>query len=349
MKAFRISDFLISGDSPTFIVAELSANHNQSYDLALATIKAAKDAGADAIKLQTYTADTITLNSDSEPFQIKHGTVWDGTTLHQLYQKAFTPWEWHAPLKQYAEELGLVFFSTPFDPSAVDFLEDLGVPCYKLASFEVHDLPLLRKIAQTQKPLIMSTGIATLADVDEAVRTFRQYGSGELCLLKCTSAYPAPLHEINLKTMPALGDLFHCFTGISDHTMGAAVSCAAVALGAKVVEKHFILDRSLGGEDSSFSMEPAEFKQMVEQIRTIEKALGQVHFDLTESTRVNQAFGRSLYVSAEIAAGEILCESNIRSVRPAGGLAPKYLDQVLGKTARRKLDFAEPLQWDMFE
>jgi pseudaminic acid synthase len=349
MKNFQIEQHHINPSSPCLIVAELSANHNQSYDLAIKTISAAKAAGADAIKLQTYTADTITLDSNAEPFQIKHGTIWDGTTLHQLYQKAFTPWEWHAPLKKHAEDLGLLFFSTPFDPTAVDFLESLNVSCYKVASFEIHDLPLIKKIAQTQKPVIMSTGIASLGDIEEATRVLSEFGSGELCLLKCTSAYPAPLAEINLKTMPVLGEIFNCHIGISDHTLGGAVSTAAVALGAKIIEKHFILDRSLGGEDSSFSMEPDEFKQMVHDIRTIEQALGKVEFGLTESTKINKAFGRSLFVCEQIKKGEVLSLSNIRSVRPAGGLPPKFLDQVLGKKARRDLEFAEPLQWDMLE
>lgn len=349
MKSFQIAHHTLGPQSPTFIVAELSANHNQSFDLAMQTILAAKESGADAIKLQTYTADTITLNSDAELFQIKHGTIWDGTTLHQLYQKAFTPWEWHAPLKKYAEELGLAFFSTPFDPTAVDFLADLGVDCYKIASFEIHDLPLIAKIAQQGKPVIASTGIATLGDVEAAVQTLRSGGVQDLCLLKCTSAYPAPLAEVNLKTMPEYGHIFQCHYGLSDHTMGGAVSVAAVALGAQIIEKHFILDRNLGGEDSSFSMEPAEFAQMVQDIRTVEQCLGRIEFGLTQSTQISKAFGRSLFVCQDLAQGAIITEEHIRSVRPAGGLEPKYLNQIIGKKARRDLHYAEALDWSMFE
>lgn len=346
MTNFKINDRIVGENATTFIVAELSANHNQSYELAEKTIIAAKEAGADAVKLQTYTADTITLDSDKDYFKIQHGTVWDGTTLHKLYQKAFTPWEWHAPLKKLTEKLGMIFFSTPFDFTAVDFLEDLGVGVYKVASFEVHDIPLIEKIASKKKPIIISTGIASLGDMDEAVSAIIKNGNGEFCLLKCTSSYPAPIEEINLKTMPKLGEIFNCVYGVSDHTLGGTVSSAAVALGASIVEKHFILDRSLGGEDSSFSMEPKEFKKMVSEIRIVEKALGRVEFGLTKSTQVAKSFGRSLFISEDIKAGEKLTEKNIRSVRPAGGLHPRYYYEILGREARIDLTLGEPLKWE---
>ena len=330
-----------------FIVAELSANHNQNIDLALQTIKAAAKAGADAIKIQTYTADTLTVPCDNEYFRVK-GTLWEGRTLYDLYQEAYTPWEWHEELQKMAQACGLEFFSTPFDHSAVDFLESLAVPYYKVASFEVVDIPLLKKIAETGKPVIMSTGMATLAEIDEAVTTLRENGTTDLTLLKCTSSYPAPPEEANLKTIPHLAQAFNCKVGLSDHTMGSAVAVAAVALGACVIEKHFCLDRSLGGVDSSFSMEPAEFKQMVEDIRTVEKALGQVTYQRTEKEKISIAFRRSLFVVEDVKKGELFTERNVRGIRPGYGLHTRYLPVVLGRRAQRDIAKGTPFDWSLF-
>lgn len=332
--------------SHVFIVAELSANHNHDISLAERTIIAAADAGADAVKLQTYTADTLTIPCKNDYFKVQ-GTIWEGRTLYDLYQEAFTPWEWHEKLQKVAHDNGMEFFSTPFDSTAVDFLENLNVPCHKVASFEVVDVSLLKKIAQTGKPVIMSTGMATLAEIDEAVTTLRENGTSDLTLLKCTSSYPAPPEEANLLTLSHLAQAFHCKVGLSDHTMGSAVAVAAVALGACVIEKHFCLDRSLGGVDSSFSMEPAEFKQMVSDIRIVEKALGKVNYQRTEKEEVSTAFRRSLFVVEDIKKGELFTEKNIRSIRPGYGLHTRYLPVVLGKTAKEDYAKGTPLSWDM--
>lgn len=332
-----------------FIIAELSANHGQDIKNALNTVAAAKASGADAIKIQTYTADTITLNSESSYFQIKDGTIWDGTTLYKLYQEAYTPWEWHAAIKQEAEKHGLIFFSTPFDLSAVDFLETLDVPLYKIASFEITDIPLIEYTASKGKPMIISTGIATLAEIDDAVNACRRMGNNDITLLKCTSSYPAPVEEANLLTMPNLAQTFGVKVGLSDHTMGHAVALAAVALGATVIEKHFIIDRAIGGPDASFSMTPDEFKAMVDGIRQVEAALGTVNYQLTDKTRKNRKFARSLFVSAPIKAGEPLSKDNIRSVRPSDGLPPKYYPEVMGKIAKHDIEAGTPLDWNMFE
>lgn len=328
----------------TYIIAEISANHNGSIERAEAIIRAAADAGADAVKLQTYTADTMTIPCDNEYFRIK-GTLWEGRTLHDLYQEASMPWEWQLRLKTLADDLGMDCFSTPFDVTAVDFLEKIDVPCHKVASFEVVDIPLLKKIASTGKPVIMSTGMASLAEIDEAVTTLRENGTSDLALLKCTSAYPAPPEEANLRTIPHLAQTFNCVAGLSDHTLGSAVAVGAVAVGARIVEKHFTLARADGGPDGAFSMEPHEFKQMVQDIRTVEKALGTVCYDLTPKQKENKVFRRSLFVVKDMKAGEVFTEENVRSIRPGYGVAPKFLCDFLGRKATVSIPKGTPLSW----
>jgi len=334
-------------EQKTFIIAELSANHGQNLEHALATVRAAKACGADAIKIQTYTADTMTLDCDNEYFQINQGTIWDGTTLYKLYQQAYTPWEWHAALQAEAEKEGLIFFSTPFDPTAVDFLETLQVPLYKIASFEITDIPLIEYTASKGKPMIISTGIATLADIEAAVDACRRVGNHDITLLKCTSSYPAPVAEANLLTIPNLAETFNVKAGLSDHTLGHAVAIAAVALGARVIEKHFIIDREIGGPDASFSMTPDEFKLMVDGIREAELALGRVSYTLTDKIIKSRKFSRSLFVAKYIKAGETITSNNIKSVRPSDGLPPGAISQVLGKTAKTDLKAGTPLSWDL--
>ncbi len=331
------------------IVAELSANHLQDFNLAKKTIQAIAESGADAVKLQTYTPDTITINCRREEFIIRQGTLWDGKTFYELYEKAYTPWEWHAELKSLAEELGLIFFSTPFDCSAVDFLEELGVPCYKIASFEITDIPLIEYVASKGKPVIISTGIATLADIEEAVNACRRVGNDQLALLKCVSAYPTPLEEVNLRTIPHLAETFGVIVGLSDHTLTSSVAVAAVALGARIVEKHFILDRSLGGPDAAFSLEPKEFALMVKSIREVEKALGNISYELTEQQKKARKFSRSLFVVDDVKKGETITQTNVRSIRPGCGLHPKYLKQVIGKKFRKNVSKGVPLTWDLIE
>lgn len=333
---------------PTYIIAEMSANHNQDFDQAVKILEAAKKAGADAIKLQTYTPDTLTIDSDNECFKIK-GTIWEGKNLYELYGEAYTPWEWQPKLKEVANGLGLDFFSTPFDPTAVDFLENMGVPAYKVASFELVDLPLLRKIAKTGKPIIMSTGMANLAEIDEAVRTIRKAGGNQLALLKCTSAYPASAEEMNLRTIPHLSQAFGLPTGLSDHTLDIAVAVAAVALGACIVEKHFTLSRDIPGPDSAFSLKPDEFKAMVDAIRTAEKALGEIHYGVSEREVKSRVFRRSLFVVQDIKTGEPFTEKNVRSIRPGHGLPPKYLEDVLGRRAAKDIARGTPLAWGLIE
>ena len=331
----------------TLIIAELSANHGHSLEKALATVRKAKECGADAIKIQTYTADTMTLDCDNEYFQINQGTIWDGTTLYKLYQQAYTPWEWHAALQAEAEKERLIFFSTPFDPTAVDFLETLQVPLYKIASFEITDIPLIEYTASKGKPMIISTGIATLADIEAAVDACRRVGNHDITLLKCTSSYPAPVAEANLLTIPNLAETFNVKAGLSDHTLGHAVAIAAVALGARVIEKHFIIDRAIGGPDASFSMTPDEFKLMVDGIREAELALGRVSYALTDNIIKSRKFSRSLFVATDIKAGETITSHNIKSVRPNDGLPPGAINQVLGKTAKTDLKAGTPLSWDL--
>ena len=329
--------------STTFIIAELSANHNHKKEIALESIKAAKEAGADAVKIQTYTADTLTLNCDNEYFQIKQGMLWDGTTLYKLYQQAYTPWEWHQELFDYAKSLDIPLFSTPFDKSAVDFLESLNNPIIKIASFELVDIPLIEYAASKGRPMIMSTGIATLNEIQEAVDACHKAGNEDITLLKCTSSYPAPLNEANLLTIPDLKNRFGCKVGLSDHTAGSIAPCAAVALGAQVIEKHFIMDRSIGGPDAAFSMTKDEFAEMVKRVRETEECLGQVNYKLSDKMKKNRKFARSLFACADIAKGEIFTEKNIRSVRPGDGCSPKYLPELLGKTSDRDYKFGEPI------
>jgi pseudaminic acid synthase len=329
----------------TYIVAEMSANHNQNIERAEMIVRAACDAGADAIKLQTYTPDTMTIQCDNEYFTIKD-TVWKGRTLYDLYSEAHTPWEWHARLKRLANDLGMDCFSTPFDHLSVDFLEELQMPCHKVASFEVVDIPLLKKVASTGKPVIMSTGMSSLAEIDEAVSTLRDSGCSDLVLLKCTSAYPAPASESNLRTIPHLAEAFGCTVGLSDHTEGSAVAVAAVCLGAKVIEKHFTLSRKEGGPDSSFSMEPEEFTQMVKDIRTVEQALGKVDYSVTEKQKTSLVFRRSLFTVKAVAAGEKFTAENVRCIRPGYGLHSRFMVEILGRAASRDLPAGTPLNWD---
>ena len=349
MKTIKISEHVIGDGNPTFIVAELSANHLHDYDLALKTIEAAKKSGADAVKLQTYTPDTITLDCDNEYFKIKQGTIWDGKTLYELYEEAHTPWDWQPKLKTYAESLGLICFSSPFDNTAVDFLETINVPAYKVASFEITDIPLIKYIASKNKPIIISTGIAKLEDIELAVETCREMGNEDIILLKCTSAYPTPIDEVNLRTIPDLASKFNVLSGLSDHTIGVSVSIAAVALGACFIERHIILDRSLGGPDAAFSLEPDEFGFMVKTIREVEDALGQVEYSLTEKAEKSREFSRSLFASQSIKKGEQLTSENVRSVRPSFGLPPKYYEQVLEKKAKKDIERGTPLSWDLIE
>ncbi|MFW8600407.1 pseudaminic acid synthase [Desulfobacterota bacterium M19] len=345
MGIIKINNRKIGTGHPVYIVAEMSANHNQDYDTAVKIIQAAREAGADAIKLQTYTPDTMTLDCDNDYFRIK-GTIWDGKTLYQLYQEAYTPWEWHPRLQKTANDLGLDFFSTPFDSSAVDFLEEMNVPVYKVASFELVDLPLLKKIGATGKPVIMSTGMASLAEIDEAVTTLRKAGSNEIALLKCTSAYPARPSTMNLKTIPHLAATFAVATGLSDHTTSTAAPIAAVVLEACIIEKHLTLDRKTGGTDSKFSLEPHEFKTMIRAIRDVEQAVGDISYTRPQQEDANRIFRRSLFATENIDKGEIFTSNNTRSIRPGHGLAPRYLDIVLGKRAIRKIKKGTPLSWN---
>jgi len=335
----------IGQSCPTFIIAELSANHGQRLELALEIVRCAAKAGADAVKLQTYTADTLTLDCDNEYFQIRNGTIWDGTTLHKLYQEAYTPWEWQAQIKALANELGMECFSSPFDETAVDFLEDLNVPAYKIASFELVDLPLISRVAQTGKPMIMSTGMATLGEIDDAVRVARTGGCTELALLVCSSAYPAAPNTIHLRRLAHLKETFACNVGLSDHTLGIAVPIAAVALGATVVEKHLTLRRSDGGPDAAFSLEPDEFRQMVESVRVAEKALGAVEYgrDAESSSR---KYRRSLFFVRDVRAGSVISAKDIRSIRPGDGLAPIHAAEIVGRKAAADIERGTPVSWD---
>jgi len=343
----RIGERIIGSNEPVYVVAEMSANHDQKYEKAVEILHAAKEAGADAIKLQTYTPDTITIDCDNEYFLIGKGTIWEGKNLYDLYGEAYTPWEWQPKLKKIANDLGMELFSSPFDQTAVDFLEEMGVPAYKVASFELVDIPLIQYIAKTGKPIIMSTGMATLAEIDEAVTGARDAGCKEIALLKCTSAYPAKPEAMNLRTIPHMSEAFDLPVGISDHTLGIAVPVAAVTLGACIVEKHFTRSRSTPGPDSVFSIEPHEFKAMVEAIRTTEKALGEVQYKLTEHETVSRIFRRSLFVIKDIRSGDIFSEDNIRSIRPGYGLPTKYLEEIIGKKALCNIDRGTPLRRDM--
>jgi pseudaminic acid synthase len=342
-----INGRLIGPGQPAYIIAEMSGNHNQSFDNAVKIIQEAKRAGADAVKLQTYTADTLTFDGSHECFRVVEGTLWSGQTLHQLYQEAYTPWEWQPKLKRVADDLGIHCFSSPFDPTAVEFLERCNVPAYKVASFELVDLPLIRLMAKTGKPLIMSTGMATLAEIDDAVRAARDAGCRQLALLKCTTAYPAPPEEANLRTLPHMAAAFSTPVGISDHTLGIAVPVAAVAVGASIVEKHFTLARSDGGPDSEFSLEPAEFRAMVEEIRIAERALGEVRYEPSPGEAAGRMYRRSLFAVKDIAQGQLFTGENVRSIRPGNGLPPKYLEEVLGRPASRNISAGTPLTRDL--
>jgi len=332
----KIGSFEIGEEGRVLIIAELSANHNGSLETALDTIRAAKRAGADAIKLQTYTADTITIDSDKEDFLIK-GTIWEGKKLYDLYREAYTPWEWHQELFECAKAEGLLCFSSPFDKTAVDFLEGLGAPAYKIASFEITDIPLIEYAASKGKPMILSTGIATDEDIELALDACRRQGNHEIVLLKCTSSYPAPIEEANMAMVPDFKKRFGVIPGLSDHTMGSTVPIVATTLGAKVIEKHFILDRAIGGPDASFSMNEEEFSAMVLAVREAEKAVGRVTYELTEKQKSGRDFSRSLYVVEDIKAGEKITEQNVRSIRPGFGMHPKYWKEVKGRTAKGDL------------
>jgi N-acetylneuraminate synthase len=336
----------IGREHEPYVICELSGNHNGSLDRALALVDAAADTGCDAIKLQTYTADTITMKSDRPEFQLKGG-LWDGYSLYDLYDEAHTPWDWHAPLFERAKQRGVTMFSSPFDDTAVDLLNDLGAPAFKIASFELIDLPLVAYAASKGKPLIMSTGMANAEEIEAAVRTARQYGTGEFVLLHCVSQYPAAIEDANVRTVPDLGERFQCPSGLSDHTFGSAASVASIALGGSVIEKHFTLARADGGPDSGFSLEPAEFSALVRDCKDAWKALGHVHYDTLGSERTSKTFRRSLYVVKDVKKGERLTKDNIRSIRPGLGLPPVRLWDVLGRTASRDLARGEPLANDM--
>lgn len=333
-------------NNTVFIIAELSANHNGDIELAKEHIRAAKKAGADAIKFQTYTADTITLNSNKEDFVIKGGTLWDDRILYDLYQEAYTPWEWHKELFDLAKEEGLVCFSSPFDFTAVDFLEELNVPMYKIASFEITDIPLIEYTASKGKPMIISTGIANKEDIQLAVDACLRMGNSDITLLKCTSSYPAPIEEANLIMMQQFAKDFNVKVGLSDHTMGFIAPVVAVSLGATVIEKHFILDRNLGGPDAAFSLNIEEFTEMVQAVRLAEKAVGQITYDLTPKQESGKAFSRSLYIAKDIKAGDVLTKENLRSVRPGFSLHPKYFNSILGKKVKRDFTIGDRIKLD---
>lgn len=343
----KIENFTIDQNSPVFIIAELSANHNGSIDTAIETVKAAKRAGADCIKLQTFTADTITLDCDKEDFKISQGTLWDGQYLHDLYKSTHLPWEWHEKIMEVAKQEGLICFSSPFDPTSVEFLEKLNVPAYKIASFEITDIPLIELIASKGKPVIISTGIAEQEDIELALEACRRMGNNDIALLKCTSSYPAPIEEANICMVKDLAIRYNVISGLSDHTLGYTVPVVATVMGAKMIEKHFILDHSIGGADASFSMDEAEFKQMVKAVREAESAIGRVDYTLTEKQRKGRDFCRSLYVTKDIKAGEMFTKNNVRSVRPGFGLHPKFYNEILGQRSSSDMEKGTPLKWHL--
>lgn len=350
MTSFKIGTRSIGADTAPFIIAEMSGNHNQSLEVALQIVDAAAKAGAHALKLQTYTADTMTLDLEHGEFFIKDpNSLWAGSSLYALYEKAHTPWEWHAPIFARAKALGMLTFSTPFDDTSVDFLESLDVPAYKIASFENTDLPLIRRVASTGKPLIISTGMASIAELDETVRVARAAGCKDLILLKCTSTYPASPENSHLRTLPHLRELFGCEVGLSDHSMGVGVSVAAVALGATVIEKHFTLDRAAGGVDASFSLNPAEMASLVIETERAWQAMGQVRYGATEAELSSLVYRRSLYVTQDMVVGEVFNNDNLRAIRPGLGLAPKHHDAVIGRRARQALKRGTPLDWSLVE
>ena len=346
MEQIEIKGRKIGSQHAPFIIAEMSGNHNQSLDRALEIVEAAAKAGAHALKIQTYTPDTMTLNLDHGEFHIedKH-SLWQGTSLYRLYEQAYTPWEWHKPIFDRCRELGMIGFSTPFDSTSVDFLEDVNVPCYKIASFENIDLPLIQKVASTQKPMIVSTGMASIAELDELVTTAREAGCKEMILLKCTSSYPSTPEHSNIVTIPHLQKLFNCQVGLSDHTLGVGVAVAAVALGATVIEKHFTLNRADGGVDAAFSLEPQEMCSLVDESLRAWQGLGHIQYGPTEKEKKSLQFRRSLYIAEDIKAGEVLTEQNVRAIRPGGGLAPKFYNIVLGRKASQDIKRGTPLSW----
>jgi len=345
----KIGSLAIGNKERTFIIAELSANHGNDINIAKKTILAAKEVGADAIKIQTLTPDTITLDCDNDYFTVKGGTIWDGRTLYDLYEEAHMPWEWQKELKEYANSIGLIFFSSPFDKSAVDFLESIGVPAYKIASYEIMDIPLIEYTASKGKPMIISTGVASLNDIQEAVEACTRVGNDQIILLKCTSSYPAKIEDANLKTIPNMKETFGVEVGLSDHTLGITVPVLSIALGANVIEKHFILDKSVGGPDSSFSLEPQQFKEMVDSVRDAERALGKVDYSMSEKKKKNRLLGRSLFVVKDIKAGEKFTEENVRSIRPGYGLPPKHYNEIINREATTDIKRGTPLGWSLIK
>lgn len=330
----------------TYIIAEMSANHAGNFERAIEIVHKAKESGADCIKIQTYTPDTMTIDCDNEFFSIKNGT-WQGENLYKLYGKAYTPWDWQEAIKKEAEKIGIDFLSTPFDKSSVDFLENLGVEFYKIASFEITDLPLLRYVARKNKPIILSTGMASLGEIEEAVNAIRLEGNNDIALLKCSSAYPAIPKDMNLKTIAHLGETFNTIVGLSDHSMGSVAAVAAVAMGAKIIEKHFCINRNIENPDAIFSMEPLEFKKMVDDIRSVERAIGNISYQCSENEKSSIVFRRSIFVVEDIVEGAMLNENNIRIIRPGYGLEPKYIDEVLGRVALKDIKKGTPLNWGM--
>ena len=347
VQPVQIGDRLVGPGEPVYVIAELSANHQRSLDVALEVVRAAAEAGADAVKLQTYTADTMTIDCDEPPFIIGEGTIWEGRKLYDLYEEAHTPWEWHDPLAAEAERLGLDLFSTPFDQTALDFLEERDPPCHKIASFELVDIPLIRAAAATGRPLIMSTGMATAEEIDEAVEAATESGDGGVVLLRCNSGYPAEPTEMDLRTITDMVDRWGLPIGLSDHTTGTVAASAAVALGAVAIEKHLTLDRSAGGPDAAFSLEPHEFADMVSAVRETEAVLGNVRYGPSEHEKPSLAFRRSLWIVKDVAEGEVLTEENVRAIRPAGGLAPKYLDRVVGRQVSGSVEGGAPVTWGL--
>lgn len=347
-KELYIGERMISENSPAYIIAEMSANHLMDFERAKKIIYELSDSGVDAVKLQTYTADTITIDCDNEEFQI-HGGLWDGETLYTLYQKAYTPWEWQKDLVAYANSLGLACFSSPFDLTAVDFMDEIGMPAYKVASYEINDIPMIRKIAKKGKPIIISTGTAYLEDIERALQVCKEEDNENVVLLKCTSAYPCPYEDMNINVIPLMKNTFDCMVGLSDHTLGSEVALGSIALGAKVIEKHVTLKREDGGPDAAFSMEMEEFIDMVRQIRNLEKALGKATFELTDKQKAARAGTRSLYVVKDIKAGETISEDNVRSIRPGRGLHTMHYEELLGKRVTMDLKKGTPLSWNMVE
>jgi pseudaminic acid synthase len=343
---FKIFDRLVGDGAPCFIIGELSANHLKNFDLAVETIEAIKVSGADAVKFQTYTPETITLDCPNKYFRIDQDNPWKGKFLYQLYEEAYMPWDWQPELKKLAEKLGLVVLSSPFDVTAVDFLEDIGIHAYKIASFEITDLTLIEYVASKGKPVIISTGIAEISDIELAIEACRKADNEQIALLKCSSAYPTPLESLNLKTIPDMAQRFNTVVGLSDHTLELAVPLGSVALGAKIIEKHFILNRELGGPDASFSLIPEEFTLMVKHTRALEKALGEVKYDLSDKQKESRDFSRSLFVVKDIKEGEVFTNENLKSIRPGFGLHPKHISQVLGKNASQNIPRGTPLKWE---